>query len=115
MLTKYFKPTSFLKIAEYGLNKAVRSQTVLNLAALQVNSYFWTQRTLTPTREWVLKQCQVPTEGTLKPLYATINRLEEENLAQQETLKKLTREIKRLKQSRGKNEVYDSSPASVGV
>lgn len=112
MLTKK-RSFGILKLAEYTLNRAVRSQTLLNIAALQINNYFWLQRNMGPTKEWVFKQFQIPTEETLEPLYQTINRLEEENLEQKRNLKRLAEEITHLRSYTG--EVYDNSQSIADV
>ena len=112
MLTKK-KSFGIFKLTEYALNRAVRSQTLLNIAALQINNYFWLQRNIGPTKEWVFKQFQIPTEDTLKPLYQTINRLEEENLEQKRNLKRMAEELTRLHSYAG--EVYDNSQSVVDV
>lgn len=93
------KKDQFLNLAEVSLRRMVRSQTVLNMAAFQINNYFWIQKNITPLKEVLLKQLQIPTEGSLGTLYSTINRLEDENFQLRDNLRELRDELKHLKKA----------------
>ena len=84
-------------VLETELNKVIRNQNFIKASSMQMNFILWLQKSSKWQREFVLKQMQIPTEDKMKSLYASLNRLEEENDDLRADILSLQKELKSLK------------------